>query len=323
MVDVSVIIVAWNVRKLLEECLVSVFQETKDIEFEVIYVDNASVDGSTDLIREKFPSVKIVQNNKNLGFIKANNQGITIAKGRYVLLLNSDTLVLDNAIAKIVTFADKHPEAAVIGGKVLNPDRTLQRNCLTFHSLTQIVLGATFLYKIFPRQAGERMNWWNYDEEREVEAIVGCFSLVRREAFEKIGLMDEDYFVYCDDRDWCYRFHKAGWKVLFTPEPKIIHYGGQTTKKAADKFALQLYGSRLQFMEKYSSPLVFFLSRMLTSFYFFVRIPFWFLKGLFIRSERIRSFQTAHVFLLGGIFGLFDWTRMLMNRDEIIMKNKQ
>lgn len=320
--DVSIIIVAWNVRQLLEECLASVFEQTSGVTFEVIYVDNASVDGSSDTVRAKFPSVRIIQNDRNLGFIKANNQGIRVAQGRYILLLNSDTLVLDNAVAKIVRFGDEHPQAAVVGGRVLNPDETLQRSCLTFHSLTQIFLGATYLYKLFPRFASERITWWDYNEVRAVDVIVGCFSLVRRDAFATVGLMDEDYFVYCDDRDWCYRFRQAGWEVLFTPEPRIIHYGGQTTKKAADKFVLQLYGSRLQFMRKYNGPVVFLLSRFLTAFHFFIRAPFWFLKGIMSTGDRTRCLQTAGTFVRGGTYALFDWPRLLMNREELFGQDR-
>ncbi len=317
MVDVSIIIVALNAVELLEECLASVFEQSSGVTFEVIYVDNASTDGNSDIVKTRHPSVRIIQNERNLGFARANNQAIRVAKGRYVLLLNSDTLILDNSVMRIVRFADQHPEAAVVGGRVLNPNRTLQRNCLTFHSLTQIFLGATCLHKVFPRFASERMSWWDYNEVRAVDVIVGCFSLVRREAFAQVGLMDEDYFFYCDDRDWCYRFRKAGWKVLFTPEPRIIHYGGQTSQKAADRFVLQLYGSRLQFMQKYSSPIIFHLSRFLTALHFFIRAPFWVMKGLVDSGDRARCLQTARTFVRGGMYSLFNWTRLLMNRDEV------
>lgn len=322
MIDVSVIVVAWNVKKLLDECLESVFAQTSGINFEVIYVDNNSLDGSTAMVKEKYPAVTIIQNSQNLGFIKANNQGIRIAKGRYVLLLNSDTLVLDNAIEKIVRFADKHPEAAVVGGKVLNPNRTLQRNCLAIPSVLHIFFAATWLYKIAPRIAGERLDWWNYDEVREVDAIVGCFSLVRRTAFEQVGLMDEDYFVYTDDTDWCYRFKIAGWKILFTPEPQIIHYGAQTTKKAADKFVLQLHGSQLQFMQKYAGSIGFFLSRILTAFYFFVRIPYWLLYGIMKPIDRKRAFVTLVTYAKGGFFALFSWMNLLMNKQDLIQSKQ-
>ena len=132
--DVSIIVVAWNVKKLLYDCLKSVYDETRDIDFEVIYVDNASEDGSVEMVKEKFPEVTIIENDENMGFIKANNQGIEIATGRYVLLLNSDTIVLDNAIAKTVKFADKHPMAAVVGCKILSFDKTLRRDCFLYPS---------------------------------------------------------------------------------------------------------------------------------------------------------------------------------------------
>ncbi|MBW2214930.1 MAG: glycosyltransferase family 2 protein, partial [Deltaproteobacteria bacterium] len=126
-IDVSIIVVAWNVRDLVYDCLKSTYEQTRDVDFEVIYVDNASVDGSLEMVRNEFPEARTIANSENLGFIKANNQAIEVARGRYVLLLNSDTLVLDGAIQKTVAFADQHPDAAVVGCKVLNRDRTLQR----------------------------------------------------------------------------------------------------------------------------------------------------------------------------------------------------
>src|SRR5687767_9827816 len=132
--DVSIIVVAWNVRELLRNCLQSVYAETKGIEFEVIYVDNGSTDGSVEMVRQEFAPVRIIENPDNKGFIRANNQAIELARGRYVLLLNSDTLVLNDAITKVVGFADQHLEAAVVGCRVLNPDLTLQGNCFRFYS---------------------------------------------------------------------------------------------------------------------------------------------------------------------------------------------
>src|ERR1051325_11357161 len=132
--DVSIIVVAWNVRELLRNCLQSVYQETSGIQFEVIYVDNGSADGSGEMVRNEFPQARIIAKHDNKGFIRANNQGIEIATGRYVLLLNSDTIVLDNAIVRSIEFADVHPDAAVVGCRVLNPDLTLQENCFRFYS---------------------------------------------------------------------------------------------------------------------------------------------------------------------------------------------
>jgi len=210
--DVSIIIVAWNVRELLHDCLKSVFEQTRGIEFEVIYVDNASEDGSVEMVSEEFPDVRIIVNDENKGFIIANNQGIEVSTGRYVLLLNSDTVVLDNAIAKTVKFADEHPETGIVGCRVLNSNMTLQRTCSMYNSVLNMFLAAIYLYKILPRSkffGRQEMTWWDFDEVKEVEVVYGCYSMVRRKAMDQVGLMEPMYFVYGDDPDWCYRFNKT------------------------------------------------------------------------------------------------------------------
>jgi len=320
MVDVSVIIVAWNVRQLLHDCLKSVYEKTRDIDFEVIYVDNASQDGSVQMVKEQFAEVRIIENDKNEGFIKANNQGIEIAQGRYVLLLNSDTILLDNAVAKTVRFADANPDAAVFGCKVLNPDRTIQRTCFMYPSVLNMFLAATYLYKIFPKSrffGREHMTWWGFDEAREVETICGCFSLVRKEAIDQVGLMDERYFVYGDDPDWCYRFKKAGWKVMFAPDGRIIHYGGQTTSQKARAFRLQLEGSKLIFMKLHRSKAAFPFACLMAALFFFLRIPYWLAVGLFKRKRGTKPIEQAVTYLIGGWYCLTNWKRLLMNRDVV------
>ena len=318
--DVSIIIVAWNVRKLLYDCLKSVYDQTEGVDFEVIYVDNASEDGSVDMVTKEFPNVKVIKNAENRGFIKANNQGIEVARGRYVLLLNSDTIVLDNAIAKAVKFADEHPRAAVVGCKVLNPDRTLQRTCFLYPSILNIFLAATYLYKIFPKSrffGREQMTWWDYNDIREVEAVCGCFSLVRREAIDQVGLMNDIYYVYGDDPDWCYRFKKSGWNIMFTPDAQIIHYGGQTTNQKARAFRLQLEGSRLIFMRLHRSRFEFPLARLLVALFFLLRVPGWLGKAIFHKRERQIAVENMSTYLLGGMYSLMGWKDLLMNKDVV------
>jgi GT2 family glycosyltransferase len=318
--DVSIIIVAWNVKDLLLDCLKSVYEQTQGIDFEVIYVDNASKDGSVETVAAEYPAVKIIKNEQNMGFIKANNQAIPHCKGRYVLLLNSDTVVLDNAIAKTVKFADAHPEAAVVGCKVLNRDMTLQRACFMYPSVLNTFLAATYLYKIFPKSrffGRERMTWWAFDEPGNVEVVCGCCSLVRKTAIDQVGVMDPTYFVYGDDPDWCYRFSKAGWKVMFTPSAEIIHYGGQNTRQMARKFRWQLLGSRLIFMKLHGNPWTFPLACFCTSLFFFLRIPHWLALGTISGRNRKEAFETAGTCFYGGLFCLFDWKRLLMNRDVV------
>ncbi len=317
--DVSILVVAWNVRQLVYDCLKSVYDQTKGVDFEVIYVDNASKDDSVAMVRSTFPAVRIIENSENLGFIKANNQAIEVATGRYVLLLNSDTIVLDNAIAKTVRFADEHEDAAVVGCRILNADRSLQRDCFMYPSAFNMFLSATFLNKAFPRSrlfGREYMTWWDFNDVREVETICGCYAMVRRKAIEQVGVMDPTYFVYGDDPDWCYRFKKAGWKILFMPNAEIIHLGGQNTKKSPDQFLLQLYGSKLIFMRKHRGILSFVLACLATALFFFIRAPGWLVMGLFSKKEA-RCFERAKVYLIGGFYCLTDWTKLLMNREIV------
>jgi len=276
-----VVIVNWNARDILYDCLKSVYEETKGIDFETVVVDNASKDGSAQMVKANFAQVTLLENRENRGFAAANNQGIEIAKGRYILLLNSDTIILDGAITRTVVFADNHQEAAVVGCRVLNPDRTLQQTCFMFPSVGNMILASTYLYKIFPRSkffGRERMTWWDRSDMREVQVVSGCFMLIRCEAVHQVGLMDERFFMYAEETDWCYRFKQAGWKMLFTPEAEIIHLGGQSTKLAAPEMILQLKGGILQFMYKHHSRWVHRLACVLVWLFFMIRVPAWFIK---------------------------------------------
>ena len=321
MIDVSIVIVGWNVRDLLRNCLDSVYKQTEGIRYEVIYVDNASHDESIEMVKESFPETIIITNTTNQGFVKANNQGFEIAKGRYVLLLNSDTIILDNAIAKTVAFADSHTEAAAVGCKVLNPDGTPQAiTCFMFPSVLNLLLSSTYLYKIFPKSkffGRELMTWWDKNEVREVDAVAGCYMLVRKEAIDQIGVLDQRYFIYAEETDWCYRLKENGWKVLFTPEPEIIHYGGQTTKQIAAKFRLQLSGSILIFMKLHRSKLSFLFARILIALFFFLRIPLWLAKTLVGKSSYKESIATVKTYLLGGFYCLTNWKKLLINKEVL------
>lgn len=290
--DISIIIVSWNTCNILRDCLNSIYAETDGTHFEVIIIDNASSDASVDMIRSEFPKVHLIANETNRGFAAANNQGIQAAKGKYILLLNSDTIILDSAITKATSFADNNPEAAVIGCKVLNPDRTLQPTCFMFPSICNMILSSSYLYKIFPKNrflGRERMSWWKRDDSREVDVVTGCFMLVRHEAIEKVGLMDEQFFMYAEETDWCYRFKKAGWKILFTPDANIIHFGGQSSKKILEEMALQLRGSILQFMKKHRFRIEYKLACILIWLFFILRIPFW--VAMFVIGGKNREYS--------------------------------
>jgi GT2 family glycosyltransferase len=315
--DVSIVIVNWNTREVTCDCIESLYDQTRSLEFEVVVIDNASADDSVEAIRRQFPDVILIENKDNRGFAAANNQGLAIAQGRYVLLLNSDTVVLDNAIEKAVEFADTRGDAAVIGCRVLNPDKSLQPTCFMFPSVLNMLLSTTYLYKIFPRSrffGRERMGWWNRDDVREVGVVTGCFMLTRREAIEQVGMMDEDFFMYGEETDWCYRFKQAGWKVMFTPAMEIIHLGGQSSKQVQVDMLIQLRMSILQFMKKNRGPLKYLVAKMLTILFWGGRIPFWYLIAIFNINKRDNALQIIKAYRK-GISQLF--SRRLVSHDGL------
>lgn len=309
--DVSIIIVNWNTKNILRDCLRSVYEQAGDVDYEVIVVDNASTDGSLDMIKSDFERVVLLENAQNKGFATANNQGMEIAKGRYVLLLNSDTVVLDGAIAKTVSFADAHPRAGVTGCRVLNADRTLQPTCFMFPSILNMFLSSTYLYKFFPRSrffGRERMTWWDRSDVRQVDVVTGCFMLVRREAIDQVGVMDERFFMYAEETDWCYRFREEGWDVTFTPAGQIIHLGGQSTAKKPVAMIVQLRLSILKFIRKHSGRFAQVSARFLTALFFAVRLPIWFARvfSLRQRSEAVVKMRAYSIGIASALFGRID-----------------
>lgn len=309
--DVSIIIVNWNTKNILSDCLRSVYEQAGDVDYEVIVVDNASTDGSLDMIKSDFERVVLLENAQNKGFATANNQGMEIAKGRYVLLLNSDTVVLDGAIAKTVSFADAHPRAGVTGCRVLNADRTLQPTCFMFPSILNMFLSSTYLYKFFPKSrffGRERMTWWDRSDVRQVDVVTGCFMLVRREAIDQVGVMDERFFMYAEETDWCYRFREEGWDVTFTPAGQIIHLGGQSTAKKPVAMIVQLRLSILKFIRKHSGRFAQVSARFLTALFFAVRLPIWFARvfSLRQRSEAVVKMRAYSIGIASALFGRID-----------------
>lgn len=254
MPDVSVIIVSWNAKEHLQNCLRSLNDPGCKYTQEVIVVDNASTDGTVDLVEEQFPEVKLIKNSGNLGFARANNIGIRASSSRYVCLINSDVIVLENCIEKLIDFLDQHPNIGLAGPRILNPDRTLQPNCRHFPTIWNNLCQTLGLNYLFPKSAffsEPFMKYWAHDEIRKVDVITGSFWIVRREALEKVGLLDEDFFIYGEDIDWCKRFHNAGWDVVFYPESKAIHFGAASAANAPTRFYIEMQKSDLHYWEKY------------------------------------------------------------------------
>jgi GT2 family glycosyltransferase len=248
-VNLSVIIVSFNTRDLLRSCIKSVYQTVRNVDFEILVADNGSNDGSPEMIEAEFKYVKLVRNEENVGFAKANNQAMRVANGRYVLLLNSDTILRDEAIEKLVMFMDKHPEAAAVGPKILNYDGTLQNKGNLFPSpyLSLIrALGINLLSdkvkeKLFPRFH------WNADECRQVDWLSGCCMLVSKNILQDIGFMSEDFFLYCEEVEWCYRARRKKYQVWYIPHAEVIHLNRSSSCENRDEI---FDTSRLIYWEK-------------------------------------------------------------------------
>lgn len=237
-IDVSIIIVSYNTKDLLSVCLSSLIKQKGSKSWEIIVVDNASSDGTSDLIKEKFPDVIFIQNKKNVGFSTANNIGLRRARGKYFLLLNSDTEVSEGSIEKVKQFMEKHPDVGVATCKLVLGDGSIDPAChrgfpTPWASLT-FFLG---LEKLFPRWrlfAGYHQGYKNMNEPHEIDSPSGAFYMVRREVIKSVGLLDENYFMYAEDLDWSYRIKQAGWKIFYYPKVTVLHKKKQSGRDSDD-----------------------------------------------------------------------------------------
>lgn len=242
-VELSVVIVSYNVKEFLEQALVSVGKALVSMPSEVIVVDNASSDDSTSFIKERFPEVRLISNPENLGFARASNQGMKAAGGNFVALLNPDTLVQEDTFMAILNFFQEHREAGMVGCKILNPDGSLQLACRRSFPTPWVAFtrlsGLSHLFAKSRLFGKYNLTYQDPDKMCEVDAISGSFMVVRRQTVEEVGLLDESFFMYGEDLDWCYRIGKQGWKVLYFPGTQIVHFKGESSKKAQfDSFKL-------------------------------------------------------------------------------------
>jgi GT2 family glycosyltransferase len=227
--DLSIIIINWNTQAMLRDCLNTVMAGLDGLTADVMVVDNVSSDGSADMVTAEFPSVHLIRNAKNMGFAAANNQALRIATGRHVMLLNSDTLVHGDVLPRTVAYLDTHPHVGVMGPRILNSDGTTQVSATAFPSLGMLRLQTLGLTR-FARFDRYRMTNWDRRDEREVEVISGCAMLIRKSAMEQVGLLDDDFFFYGEETDWCRRFAAAGWAVVYAPVGEITHFGGGSVR---------------------------------------------------------------------------------------------
>ena len=255
--DLSIVIVNYNVRYFLEQCLQSVFRSGQYLDMEVFVVDNNSVDGSVDMVATKFPQVKLIANKENVGFSRANNQAIALATGRYILLLNPDTVLEDDTLPKVISFMDSHPDAGGLGVKMLDG-----RGKFLPESKRGLPTPSVAFYKIFGLSAlfpksrvfGKyHMGYLDNESIHQVDVLSGAFMLIRKETLDATGFLDESFFMYGEDIDLSYRITQAGYKNYYYPDTRIIHYKGESTKKSSINYVFVFYRAMVIFARKHFS----------------------------------------------------------------------
>jgi len=299
--DVSVVVTNWNGRELLQACLQSIYDKTTDIRTEIIVVDDASTDSSAELVRSKFPDVKLVLNQTNLGFARANNRGIELATGRYVLLLNSDTVLLNNAIKILADFLDTRPDAAVCGGCLKNKDLSTQISYGSFPTFFQALVDALFLNDLFPRAGLPNRGAFPPESAvspRKVDFIIGADMLIRKEIIDQLGLFDEQFQAYCEEVDFCYRIRqeKRG-KAYLVPSAHIVHLCGMSYSKLGERQIQLLYSGYVKFLRKHHGNLYALATRILYAWHHFVkfcvRCVSWLLSSGELKNVKKRSVLNA------------------------------
>lgn len=306
---VSIVIVSWNTREMLLAALRSLLP-ARGFVADVIVVDNASQDSSADAVVRSFPEVRVIRNPVNLGFAGGVNVGLRAARERYVLLLNPDARVVGDAIPRLLEYAEAHPEAGVIGARILNPDGSDQECAFRFPSLLNLLLSASWLYALFPGSP-----FWNRERyggsdpgvAAAVDFVCGAAFLIRRELLQRIGAFDEEYFMYSEEMDFCYRARQAGWQVHYAPAARVVHEGGGSSRQNSLRMFVEMRRSLLRFHRKHYGPLRAECARMLLAFSLLLRLPWHALRSLLPGGGRARA-QCANAwagvgFLLFGRYG--------------------
>ncbi|MBX9687390.1 MAG: glycosyltransferase family 2 protein [Candidatus Obscuribacterales bacterium] len=294
---VSLVVVNWKTPVLLAGALRSVLADPRSEEFEIFVVDNNSADGSVEMLRRDFPSVITIENQDNVGFGRACNQVIPLAKGDYVLLLNPDTVVVESAVSKMADYLERHEKCGAVGPKVLNPDGSLQLACRrSFPTPEAAFYRLTYLSRIFPKNpVFARYNLTNADpdQELEVDALSGSCMMLRNTAIERIGLLDEDIFMFGEDIDWCWRLKEAGWSVRYYPAAVVYHYHGASSRFRRIGATINLHKGMEVFYKKHLA------SKYWAPFNGLVYSAIWFRALIFIMLSFVQNLLPSKK---GGVF---------------------
>ncbi len=284
--DLSICIVNWNTKELLRQCLKSIYKKTVGIDFDIIVVDNASQDGSVEMLREEFPQCTAIGSNDNLGFSKANNLAIKKTKGKYILFLNPDTELKTNALAGMVMFLEKNSEYGAVGCKLLNRDESIQFTCARkFPSPFKHLCFLLMIDRIFPGFrlfSTTEMGYWDHLDSREVDCLSGACILTRKNLLDQIGGFDENFFMYGEDVELCYRIKKNGWRISYLAEEEIFHFSGASSSQRKEtsfssvmqlesnyKFMARNYGEGKAFQFRIST----FIGSLFRMIFIFIILP--------------------------------------------------
>lgn len=272
--DLSIIIVSWNTADLLRNCIQSVYDEAKKYTFEIIVIDNASPDNSAEMVRKEFPEVKLIANTFNNGFAPANNQGLKIAEGRNILFLNPDTVILNGAIDSMVDYleANKVKKVGAVSCKLLNEDMTLQKSVNNFFSLWSSFIENRLFAELFKNKSTSKrlLTFWDHNEERDFDWAYGAVILISGEVFEKVGMLDERFFIYAEEMDYYFRIKNAGYRSVFLPDVKIIHYGKSSSRQRRAAMFIQNYKSFYLFLKKHYSGFTYYAYRTRATLFLFI-----------------------------------------------------
>jgi len=275
--DISIIIVNWNTRDHLGNCLDSIVKTIGNIDYKIIVVDNASRDDSVGMVESRYPQVMLIQNEKNRGFGAANNQAMHVMAGRYALLLNSDTILTDNAVAELFSFMETHPDAAMACGQLLNADGSKQNSIASFPTLLTLAANMSLLEYLFPGKYPSKR--YEHGNPIEIDSGIGACLLIRKKAIDDVGMFDERYFFFFEETDWAYGMRQAGWKVYHVPTARIYHLQGQSIGRNVHS-RIEFYRSRYQFLKKWKQPSYFIIACAIIIIRLFVNCFFTFLGDI-------------------------------------------
>ena len=296
MIDLSIVVLNWNVRDLLERCLATLRADHAALE--IIVVDNASHDNSVAMVRAKFPQMIVIANIDNCGFTGGNNQGIAASHGRYVMVLNPDTEVLGDALDRLVAYLDRHPDIGALGPQLLNPDRTIQSSRRCFPTLTTAFFESTWLQSLAPRGLLTHyyMDDVPPDHPHEVDWLNGACTVFRRETLDQVGLYDaQNFFMYSEELDLCRRVKEAGWKIVYLPEAQVVHYVGQSSDQAVAARHLYFQTSKVHYFRKWEGSFRANLLRLFLLSQYVWQIGLEGVKGL-LGSKRALRKQRVQVY---------------------------